>query len=97
MKKLFTAMSHADAVSPIDLFSDSEGAIAMNYNPVRHEARKHCEIADHYAREQVERKYITISHVPSDKMLADVLTKPHRPEIFERFISQLMADAPLQP
>ena len=40
---------------PIVLFSDSQGAIAMNYNPVKRSASKHVDLADHYAREQVER------------------------------------------
>ena len=77
LTKIFTSLKHRDAVTPIDLFSDSTGAISMNYNPVHHEANKHCDLADHFAREQVERGIITISHVPTTEMLqvADLLTK----------------------
>ena len=66
-------------VGPIDLFSDSKGAIAMTYNPVQRAASKHVDLADHYVREQRERGTITVSYVGTKDMLADILTKalPH--------------------
>ena len=75
-------------------YYDSAGAIAMNHNPIHHEANKHCDLADHYAREQG--KTITISHVPTKEMHADVLTKPLGAPEFDKFISQLMTDAPIK-
>jgi len=96
LTKIFTSLKHRDAVTPIDLFSDSTGAISMNYNPVHHEANKHCDLADHFAREQVERGIITISHVPTTEMLADLLTKPLPPEQFLKLLKQFMAERPLQ-
>ena len=73
--KIFTGLGFSRLVTPIDLFSDSTGAIAMNYNPVNHSASKHVELADHYAREQISRGFITISYVPTKQMIADFLTK----------------------
>ena len=64
-----------DSFRPIATFSDSNGAICMNYNPVHHEANKHVALADHYTREQVELGYITVTYVPTKDMLADALTK----------------------
>ena len=96
LKKIFQFLDLPAAKVPIDLFSDSAGAIAMNQNPVHHEANKHCDLADHYAREQVARKVITISYMPTKEMLADVLTKPLGAPEFNKFISRLMTDAPLQ-
>jgi hypothetical protein len=74
LSKIFTALGTTD-VLPIHLYSDSLGAIAMNHNPVHHQASKHVDLADHFAREQVERGIITISPVKSKDMIADVLTK----------------------
>jgi hypothetical protein len=71
-----TAIGFGRFVGPIDLFSDSKGAIAMTYNPVQRAASKHVDLADHYAREQQERGTITISHVGTKDMRADILTKP---------------------
>ena len=78
-------------MSPIDLFSDSQGAIAMKYNPVQRSASKHVELADHYAREQVERKLITISYIPTTEMIADALTKALSKALFEKFLPHLVA------
>ena len=78
---------------PIDLFSDSQGAIAMNYNPVQRSASKHVDLADHYAREQVERGTITITYVPTNDMIADALTKALARQQFERLREKLMGGA----
>ena len=47
----------------------------MSYNPVNRAASKHVDLADHYAREQVERKTITISYLSTKDTTADALTK----------------------
>ena len=44
-------------------------------NPVQQCASKHIEVADHYAREMVDRGFVTVTHVPADRMLVDILTK----------------------
>jgi transposase InsO family protein len=75
LKMLMTELNFPDTVSPIDLFSDSQGATAMCYNPVNRNASKHIDLADHYVREQVERHTITVSYVSTKDMLADALTK----------------------
>jgi hypothetical protein len=75
LEKLFEFLGAQDMVHPIALFSDSQGAIAMNYNPVNRAASKHVDLADHYAREQVERGTIVITYVRTTEMLADALTK----------------------
>ena len=75
LEKIYCHIKFEDAVKPIALFSDSQGAIAMNYNPVQRNTSKHVDLADHYAREQVERGTITINYVPTDKMIADIGTK----------------------
>ena len=96
IKKILQFLELPAGNSPIDLFSDSAGAIAMNHNPVQHDANKHCDLADHYAREQVLRKIITISYVPTTRMLADILTKPLGAPDFTKFVSQLMTGEPLK-
>lgn len=90
--KIYRTLKFTSAVSPIDMFSDSTGAISMNHNPVQHEANKHCDLADHFAREQVERGIITISHVSTKNMLADLLTKALGPNDFTRLVKQIMQD-----
>ena len=84
--KLFNGLGFGSAVAPVDLFSDSLGNIAMNYNPENRAACKHADLADHYAREQVAQGIITIAHVPAKDMLADALTKPVGATLFLKLL-----------
>ena len=63
----------------------------MAYNPVQHAASKHVDLADHYVREQVERGTITITHVGTAEMLADVLTKALGAQQFHKLIRSFTA------
>ena len=80
---LATSIGFSHLVSPVDLFSDSKGAIAMTQNPVHRSASKHVDLADHYARECYERGITTVSFMPTAKMIADLLTKQLPRNAFE--------------
>ena len=54
------------------------------------------EIADFYVRELVARGIITVAHVPTEFMLADVLTKPLAKIKFFRLINAILGVAPVQ-
>lgn len=72
---LLTSIGLSGQVNPIDLFSDSRGAIALAYNPVQRAASKHIDLADHYVRECLQQGIISVSFVRTDDMIADTLTK----------------------
>ena len=76
--------------APIDLFSDSTGAIALCVNPVGRARHKHVDLADHYARELYEAGIITISFVPTDEMIADTFTKALPEAKFMMFAKVIM-------
>jgi len=92
LEKMFDTIGFSTAVRPIDLFSDSQGAIAMTYNPVRRSASKHVDLADHYAREQVERGTITVSYVSTNDMIADLLTKALPKTKFDKLRAMMVGD-----
>ena len=81
-------------ISPIDLFSDSQGGIAQAYNPTNRTATKHVDVADHYMREQVERKRITVSYVKTTEMDADIFTKPLRHGAFTKHRAKMLSACP---
>jgi hypothetical protein len=81
-------------VTPIDLHSDSQGGISQAYNPTNRAATKHVDVADHYIREQVERKRITVSYVDTKNMDADIFTKPLDPAAFLKHRGKMMATCP---
>ena len=62
----------------------------MCYNPVNRAASKHVDIADHYVREQVERGRISITYVPTNEMIADVLTKALPKSQFDKLVAMMM-------
>ena len=65
----------ANAGAAGDLFTDSMGVVAIARSSALSSATRHIEVADFYVRELVARNIVTVSHVPSGEMLADVLTK----------------------
>ena len=60
------SQAHLFSKGSVDLFSDSQGVVAVSANPVLSAATKHVEIADFYVRELVERALITVTYVKTD-------------------------------
>ena len=71
------------------LNEDNQGTIALAKNPNNHLRTKHIEIKYHFVREVVERKEIQILYCATDKMIADVMTKPLPKTKFEEFRSAM--------
>ena len=61
---------------PIKIFADNQGCIAIAKNSEHHARTKHIDIRHHYVREQVGKKSVIINYIPTELMIADVLTKP---------------------
>ena len=78
-------------VKPIEVYSDSQGSIAMAYNPTNRNATKHIALADHFTREQQEEGIINVSYVRTTDMIADALTKPLGNNDFARHLQYLLA------
>ena len=57
------------------IFEDNQGCIALAKNPVSHDRTKHIDIRYHFIREQIEAKTIDVRYLPTEDMLADLLTK----------------------
>jgi hypothetical protein len=54
---------------------DSTSAINIAKNPVLHSRTKHIEVRYHFLRDNVENGNIDLIHVPTEKQVADILTK----------------------
>lgn len=61
--------------SPVTLFSDNQGALALTKNPLYQSRSKHFDILYHWIREKVDDSTIIPTYIPTNLMLADVLTK----------------------
>ncbi|CAB1110490.1 unnamed protein product [Ectocarpus sp. CCAP 1310/34] len=59
------------------------GAIQLAQNPISNSNSKHIDVRHHFLRELVERKEISVIHVPSPYQRADFLTKSMSKDAFE--------------
>ncbi|CAL2246732.1 unnamed protein product [Prunus armeniaca] len=57
------------------IYCDNMSAIDISKNPVQHSRTKHIDIRHHFIRDLVEDKILSLEFVPSEKQLADILTK----------------------
>lgn len=55
---------------------DNQGAIHLVKNPILSDRSKHIDISYHYVRDLAEKKRIAVEYIPTNKMIADGLTKP---------------------
>ncbi|THG94602.1 hypothetical protein EW026_g6901 [Hermanssonia centrifuga] len=60
---------------PITVYSDNQGAIALSKDDRFHTRTKHIDIRFHFVRQYVEDGTLNITYLPTDRMLADALTK----------------------
>ncbi|CAB1118653.1 unnamed protein product [Ectocarpus sp. CCAP 1310/34] len=67
----------------IPVFEDNQGAIQLAQNPISNSNSKHIDVRNHFLRELVERKEISVIHVPSLYQRADFLTKSLSKDAFE--------------
>ena len=60
---------------PMKVYCDNKAAINISHNPVHHVRTKHVEVNKHFIKENVEDGTICMVYVPTNKQVADVLTK----------------------
>jgi len=58
------------------IYCDNTSAIHISRNPVQHSRTKHIKIREHFIRDLVEEKIVTLSFVSTDPQLANIFTKP---------------------
>ena len=74
--QLLNELGHpVEQLTPIRLYSDSQGSIDLSNNPVHHTRTKHIDIQHHFIRELIEEKKIDLQYCSTEVMLADIFTK----------------------
>lgn len=62
-------------IKAVQLFCDNKGAVDLAYNNNVSDKTKHIDIKLKFVHDELEKKKIALSHVSTNDMLADVLTK----------------------
>ena len=81
---------------PTTIYEDNQSTIALARNPVHHGRAKHIDIKYHFIRDKVESKEIELEFMPTDDMVADVMTKALPRPAFAKFV-ECMNLRPLHP
>ncbi|SGY38347.1 BQ5605_C003g02005 [Microbotryum silenes-dioicae] len=73
---------HVQPVAPAHIFTDNEAAAAVARDPVRVTGTRHIRLREHFVRDMVNRGDISLSHVGTSDMVADIFTKALGPKVF---------------
>ncbi|SGZ03956.1 BQ5605_C032g11034 [Microbotryum silenes-dioicae] len=73
---------HVQPVAPTHIFTDNEAAAAVARDPVRVTGTRHIRLCEHFVRDMVNWGDISLSHIGTSDMVADVFTKALGPKVF---------------
>jgi hypothetical protein len=82
----------------VKLYEDNSACIRLAENPQHVTAAKHIELKHHFIRDRVALGDLSIAQLPTNKMLADLLTKPLQGEHFNNLrasIGMVLSPPPL--
>ena len=75
--------------SPIKIYGDNQGAIALVKNLIIHSRSKHIDVRFHFIREKFLNNFVDIIYVPTDINVADIMTKPATKNKLSKFHTML--------
>ncbi|SCV69321.1 BQ2448_2348 [Microbotryum intermedium] len=73
---------HVKPVAPAHIFTDNEATATVARDPVRVSGTRHIRLHEHFVRDMVNQGDISLSHVGTNNMVADIFTKALGPKVF---------------
>lgn len=74
--QLMSGIENECMLTPVTIFVDNQGTIALFTDPVSRQRSKHIDIRYHFVRSALSDGKITIKYCPTENMVADIMTKP---------------------
>lgn len=74
LRNLLTELN-MEHLAEITISVDNQGALYLAKNPVFHSRTKHIDIKYHFVRQSVCEGLLKLTHVPTQQMVADIMTK----------------------
>ena len=82
-KKFMSGLKVVDGIhKPLKLYCDNEPAVCYAYNNKSSGAAKHIDIKFYVVKDKVQDHSISLEHVSTKKILANLLTKGLPPNVF---------------
>ena len=88
LRRILKELGYEQQVTVI--WEDNQACVGLTRNDIYHERSKHIDLRYHFIREQITAGTITVQYVPTDRMIADVLTKPLARVALQRLRGKLL-------
>ena len=82
---------------PTVIFEDNSACIQMSKNPVLHSRTKHIDLHYHFVRERSESAEVKLEWLSTERMIADILTKPLPAPLFASLCEMLFGACGAEP
>lgn len=91
LRQLLRDLGAGDSAATV-LYEDNMGSIFLSSHPVGHQRTKHIEVRCHFVRHKIEEGELKVTHLGTEAMIADVLTKALPRDKHMRFAQALFGD-----
>jgi hypothetical protein len=71
--------------NPVKIYGDNQSALKLIKHPIASLRSKHIDVIYHFARERAARGEVKFQYIPTDDMVADIMTKPLPESKHEKF------------
>lgn len=83
---LLKGMDNECDYTPVTIYEDNQGAIALSKNPLCRQRCKHVDTKFHFVRSALCDGKLAIEYCPTADMVADILTKPVTKSMLDKFV-----------
>ncbi|RVW23196.1 Retrovirus-related Pol polyprotein from transposon RE1 [Vitis vinifera] len=84
MKRILKELRHLDE-GCTTMMCDNSSTIKLSKNPIMHGRSKHIDVRFHFLRNLAKEGTIELVHCGSQDQVADIMTKPLKLEVFQKF------------